>query len=425
VLGGWLGLTQAQISRIENGPPVRHLDSLTHWARTLRIPEHLLWFKLPERQPDGQPNEPARPARERVADRAHVCIDRQGRPDEDDMNRREFLRLLSMASTLVATRPLVRQDDLLDRERLDHPAGRARLDPATVAEYEALNSRLWAVFASSKPKSAAFPLVRSQLDALTGSLRQSHDEATHRRLCGLTADVFQLAGELYFDENRYTDAAHCYTLAASAGREAGAFDLWACAMTRHAFIAVYERQFDKAAPLLEVAARLARRGDGTLSTRHWVDVVRAQTFAGLGEVAPCQRALDAAEQVDQLDGPVHNGGWLRFDGSRLAEERGTCYVELRRSDLAEAALTDALGQDLSLRRRGSVLTDLAMVGAQRGDPEQLVMYADAALDVARQTGSGVVGRKLQRLRAHLGPFAGDRHVRHLDEQITALAGTST
>jgi hypothetical protein len=47
VVGGWLGLTQAQVSRIENGPPVRHLDSLAHWARTLRIPPPLLWFKLP------------------------------------------------------------------------------------------------------------------------------------------------------------------------------------------------------------------------------------------------------------------------------------------------------------------------------------------------------------------------------------------
>lgn len=47
VLGGWLGLTQAQISRIETGPPVRNLDSLCYWAQTLRIPPHLLGFKLP------------------------------------------------------------------------------------------------------------------------------------------------------------------------------------------------------------------------------------------------------------------------------------------------------------------------------------------------------------------------------------------
>ena len=47
LLGTWLGLTQAQVSRIENGPPVRNLDTLVYWARVLRIPPHLLWFKLP------------------------------------------------------------------------------------------------------------------------------------------------------------------------------------------------------------------------------------------------------------------------------------------------------------------------------------------------------------------------------------------
>jgi DNA-binding XRE family transcriptional regulator len=46
-LGSWLGLTQAQISRIETGPPVRNLDSLCYYARTLRIPSYLLWFKFP------------------------------------------------------------------------------------------------------------------------------------------------------------------------------------------------------------------------------------------------------------------------------------------------------------------------------------------------------------------------------------------
>jgi transcriptional regulator with XRE-family HTH domain len=58
LLGAWLGLTQAQISRIENGPPVRNLDSLAHWARTLKIPPGLLWFRLPDlmrqREADGQ-----------------------------------------------------------------------------------------------------------------------------------------------------------------------------------------------------------------------------------------------------------------------------------------------------------------------------------------------------------------------------------
>jgi tetratricopeptide (TPR) repeat protein len=51
-LGRWFGLTQAQVSRIETGPPIRNLDTLAHWARILRIPPHLLWFKLPPRIDD-------------------------------------------------------------------------------------------------------------------------------------------------------------------------------------------------------------------------------------------------------------------------------------------------------------------------------------------------------------------------------------
>jgi hypothetical protein len=48
LVSGWLGITQAQLSRIENGPPVKDLDRLIFCARTLGIPAGLLWFKLPE-----------------------------------------------------------------------------------------------------------------------------------------------------------------------------------------------------------------------------------------------------------------------------------------------------------------------------------------------------------------------------------------
>ena len=313
----------------------------------------------------------------------------------DDMNRRELLRLMSMAGTLIAVSEI---ESGLDWERLDYFAdGVHRLDPAMVDEYAVLNTHLWRVFALSRTKGAAFPLVREQLDVLVSALQRSCGPAMHRRLCELVSDLFQLAGEILFDGNKYTHAAHCYTLAATAGKEAAAFDLWSCALTRHAFIGVYEQQFAKAAPMLQLAAGLAHKGDDALSTRYWVSAVQAEVFAGLGRLDACQRALDQAGQVHQLNGQIHNGGWLRFDGSRLAEERGTCYVALQRPGLADAALGDALSQNLSARRRGSVLTDLAMLGVQRRDLNQLTTYANAALETARQTGSGVIGRKLQAL----------------------------
>jgi hypothetical protein len=78
-----------------------------------------------------------------------------------------------------------------------------------------------------------------------------------------------------------------------------------------------------------------------------VNAVRAQALAGLGELHACERAIALAERVQQLEGPLQNGGWLRFDSSRLAEERGACHLELGQPDLAQAALTTALAEGLS------------------------------------------------------------------------------
>jgi transcriptional regulator with XRE-family HTH domain len=352
-----------------------------------------------------------------------TCAARQELPETDDMNRRELLRLMSMAGALIAVSGV---EDEVDWERLEYFAdGTHRLDSAAVDEYATLNSHLWHVFALSRTKSHTYPLVHEQLGVLIDALQQAHGQDTHHNLCALTADLFQLAGEILFDGSHYTGAAHCYTLAATASKEADAFDLWACALTRHAFIGVYERKFAKAGPMLELAAGLARRGNLDLSTRHWVSAVQAQAFAGLGDLTACQRALDEAAQVHQLNGQIHNGGWLRFDGSRLPEERGTCYVALQRPDLAEEALSAASSLDLSERRRGSVLTDLAMLSLQRRDVNHLVTYAQAALNSARQTSSGVIGRKLQDLQLRLTPFLADRRVRQLDREITTIARVPT
>jgi transcriptional regulator with XRE-family HTH domain len=353
---------------------------------------------------------------------SELGADQEEGSEGDDMNRRELLRLMSMTGALLAMSGI---EDGLDWERLDYFAdGPRRLDHAVIEEYATLNSHLWRVFALSKTKRHTYPLVREQLSVFTDALQRSHGEEAHRALCSLTADLFQLAGEIMFDGNHYLDAAHWYALAATASKEGRAYDLWACALTRHAFIGVYEEQFAQAAPMLELAAGLARRGDKALSTRYWVSTVQARVSAGLGNLEDCQRALDIADEVHQLPGQIHTGGWLRFDGSRLPEERGTCYVALRRPDLAEQGLTDALRRDLSARRRASVLTDLAMLGLQRGDLDQLISHADAATEIARQTSSGVIGRKLQGLQAKLTLLPPDRRVRNLDREITAVTGMS-
>lgn len=67
VIAGWVGITQAQLSRIESGSPIVHLDRLIQWARVLRIPAGLLWFRLPE---DADAPEPTLDAPEEITSSA-------------------------------------------------------------------------------------------------------------------------------------------------------------------------------------------------------------------------------------------------------------------------------------------------------------------------------------------------------------------
>ena len=50
VVASWAGLTQGQLSRVETGSPIVHLDRLIQWARLLGIPAEFLWFSLPHDQ---------------------------------------------------------------------------------------------------------------------------------------------------------------------------------------------------------------------------------------------------------------------------------------------------------------------------------------------------------------------------------------
>jgi DNA-binding XRE family transcriptional regulator/tetratricopeptide (TPR) repeat protein len=47
LLGRWLGLTQAQVSKLENGKPEQNIEVLSSYAKTLHLPQDMLWWLLP------------------------------------------------------------------------------------------------------------------------------------------------------------------------------------------------------------------------------------------------------------------------------------------------------------------------------------------------------------------------------------------
>lgn len=333
---------------------------------------------------------------ERPTSSAHYV---PGNPDE--MIRREFLRLMAASGALAASPTDTEGGDGFGR----------------------MNGLLWQVYQLARAKHSVYPVVQSQLAALNESLRDGGGRVG--TLCVAAGNLFQLAGELAFDANRYDEATASYALAASASKEAGAHDLWACALIRSAYVDLSEQRFKRAADTLGAARHVALRGDGSLPTKHWAAAVQAEAYAWLGDFDACEEALDEAEKVAGLRGTVSNGGWLRFDGSRLAEERGARYVQLNRLDKAEAALKDALklaplAPGRSFRRRGAVLVDLAAIGAKRKDREQAVRYGLEALRLARTSGSGYVAHRLQSLTAELGTFGRDPRVAELRAEIGTL-----
>jgi transcriptional regulator with XRE-family HTH domain len=350
--------------------------------------------------------------------------DRRSRdPESSDMKRRELLRLISAATAVISSSSAIAdQTDEPDLDRLT-AASTGHLGRAALADLAAFNTRLWSAFIVAQAKAEVAPAIWDQVSRLTNALRRPRSGTTRKQLCALNAEVFQLAGEVLFDANRYADAGYCYTLAATSAREAEAMDLWSCALTRHAYISVYEQRFADALPLLRLSVDLARKGDPSMASSNWASAVLAQALAGTGDQAACERALERAEQVQGLTHPG-NGGWLRFDGSRLAEDRASCYVQQRRPDLAEPILLGVLTKHQSGRRRGLALVDLATISAQRPDTLRLVSYGAAAVDHTRLTGSGVVLRKLQNLRPALSRFQRDPHVRNLDREIAHLAAAS-
>jgi len=333
------------------------------------------------------------------------------------LKRRELLYLLSIAGSAL----LLPLPDI-DWDRIERTLAKpSQLDKQAINDLTIINSSFWSLYRGSAAKFTVLDGVLGQLKTLIGFLKESHPALLHGQLCALASDLSQLAGEIFFDANDYSTAQSCYTFAAASAKEANQYDLWSCALVRSSFLPIYDERFHDALPLLHAARNIVSRGDTTLVTRFWIAAVEADAQAGVGNLSMCQQALDCAAEVCHVKGGS-NGGWLRFDGDRLPEQRGACFVKLERPDLAIPTLLSSLDHlSTPTRRRGMVLNDLATALAQQGHIEQACIYADEVVGIATQAASGVLKKGIHSLRLQLESFANCSAVSNLDQKITLLA----
>jgi hypothetical protein len=98
-------------------------------------------------------------------------------------------------------------------------------------------------------------------------------------------------------------------------------------------------------------------------------------------------------------------------------------ISLGHLDAAEAALTEALTQTTTARRRAGVSIDLALLSARRGDHQLVVARLDEAISAARTTDSAFITRRLRTARAELAPLLHDPRIRRVDRDISELGNS--
>ncbi|MEO7020772.1 MAG: helix-turn-helix transcriptional regulator [Ktedonobacteraceae bacterium] len=295
----------------------------------------------------------------------------------------------------------------------------SHMDTAVVNDLEAINNHYWNLFMIAASKSSVLDGVLGQLKMQIQFLTEPQEARTHQRLCSLTSNMGQLAGEIFFDLHDHTTAQSCYAFAATVAREAKAYDLWAGAVVRHSYLPIFDERHEDALSLLKQAENIAQRGDPALPTKYWAAATYAEAESGVGNLKACQSALERAHGVHDIKGT--SPAWTRFDGSRLPALQGACYVRLGQPHLAEPVLQEALQQRTkSDRRRAMILSDLALSALQQTHIEKACAYAQEVLTIVSHTSSGFLRNNLLKIQQQLVPFADVEEVKTLKNSIASL-----
>jgi transcriptional regulator with XRE-family HTH domain len=386
LLGQWLGLSQAQVSRIEHGPPVRNLDLLVYWARVLRIPPELLWFKLPG---DTGP----------LVEAAHVAtIDPERDPvltaswshrgtleasvalrgGEGQVQRRKFLLLAGAALTAPAHQWLIREPGPVVSGLSGGRVSASLADrlPAMIAELRKMDDVAGG--------GSVFPLVQHHFGWVAGLLDQaSYDERTGCLLHVALAELGLTAGWAAYDVGEQGLAQRYWIAALRAAHSGHDRALGAHILGSMAKQTAHRGRAADAVTLAETALAGARERQ---TPRLLAELYVRQAFAlaTLGDASGCTRALSEArtqiEQLEQDDDPP----WVYWvTPAFITAESGNCLLQVSQADRAAAMLDEgAAGFDESFPRdRQYYLAHLANALARPGKQRDLETAAARGMEV--------------------------------------------
>ncbi|WP_239311406.1 helix-turn-helix transcriptional regulator [Frankia sp. Cj3] len=220
LVGTWLGLTQAQLSRIENGRAPEELSKLIRYSQILGIPAELLWFDLP-----GEPRA-RQPAQARPPIFLPVVVG--GREitlpiDAEVAETAGLNRLITSAGRASLERRAARILPFAGVDELRHMAAaledaRRYLDGSVVGSFAQQLERCKGDDGRLGPL-RVLPMVLGILGAIQQHARDVRP-AARRGLLAVGADGAEFAGWLYRDLHDPLSAAYWYDRAMEWAQEA-------------------------------------------------------------------------------------------------------------------------------------------------------------------------------------------------------------
>jgi transcriptional regulator with XRE-family HTH domain len=373
----WLGITQAQLSRIENGPAMVHLDRLMHWAQLLHVPAEQLWFSLPGSRHKASMNSAEsalRPVKLKPAPLVEDATERngpvpvQGEPSTAALARLESLR--QGVTDAIAEGGSMSSTCLDDWEQvaLDHgEATRHRPAPEHLAE-------LTTDFAEIER------LLRCRMAA-----------SSLRRLTRVTAQMAGLMFLTLIKMGEQGHARHWIRTARIASDEAADPATRSWVRGQEAYVHYYRGQVTKALDVAAEAQTIAERTP--CAGVPLAAALEARAQASLGHHQEARSALGRAEAgLDALTGQTTTSpSAFGYDEAQLRFHEGNVYTHLRRWPEARSAQERALAlyPPTDFLDRALVHLDQAVCIALEGDASSAAARAYdtlAGLSPTRRTG---------------------------------------
>ncbi|WP_227997127.1 helix-turn-helix domain-containing protein [Nocardia australiensis] len=350
LVGNWLGLTQAQLSRIEKGQAPEQLSKLIRWARALGIPGDLLWFKLP-------------------AD-SGVTL--------DDVNRQDFLRAAFGVTVTGAAAPLIDLLSTIQPTPIPSHVG------ATEIEQIRTTAREFSTWDHTYGGGLVREAVAAQLRYAVNLLNAHCSEMHRTDLQSAVGFLGHTAGFMAFDAYAHADARSMFRLAWTCAEEAGDWHLRGKVLSSMARQAIWCASPDDGLTYIELA--MVRSDRLTATERAMLHSARARALAKLHRVEEAVRAVGQADDEFAYASPADDPPWMAYyDAAQHSGDTGHALFDI--------ALTGRFATEASNRLRAAIEghteafvrsraisgIKLASLTMATGDPEEAAVLGKAAL----------------------------------------------